>query len=231
MKAYLYVISTPLALVKVGASANPKQRVQNLQIGSPVPLTLAGQYEMSDRPTAEAVAAAPRGALSRPTRTGPVVPGNPARGPEGDRRQGDRRSLPQLGSEVAGGRPARRRGCPGGGGSGVGFGEREGTAASAPTAAPCCRRDAGRRHHPGRSRRRARRHRAARSETGRRTRHSRATLARAQARAERQDASAERRAARGRARIEATERRPPTRASQRAGPQTRSPTSVTPASR
>jgi len=58
MKAHLYVISTPLGLVKVGASANPKQRVQNLQIGSPVPLTLAGQYEMSDRPTAEAVAAA-----------------------------------------------------------------------------------------------------------------------------------------------------------------------------
>jgi hypothetical protein len=58
MKAYLYVISTPLGLVKVGAAANPKQRVQNLQIGSPVPLTLAGEHEICDRPSAEAVAAA-----------------------------------------------------------------------------------------------------------------------------------------------------------------------------
>jgi hypothetical protein len=48
----------PLGLVKLGVATNPKQRVQNLQIGSPVPLELAGHYAMSDRPTAEAVVAA-----------------------------------------------------------------------------------------------------------------------------------------------------------------------------
>ena len=49
MKDYVYVISCPLGLVKLGVASNPKQRVQNLQIGSPVPLELAGQYAISDR--------------------------------------------------------------------------------------------------------------------------------------------------------------------------------------
>jgi hypothetical protein len=58
MNTYIYVLSCPLGLVKVGVAADPKQRLRNLQIGSPVPLELAAQYPMSDRPTAEAVAAA-----------------------------------------------------------------------------------------------------------------------------------------------------------------------------
>lgn len=58
MKDYVYVISCPLGLVKLGVARNPKQRVQNLQIGSPVPLQLAGHYAMSDRATAETVVAA-----------------------------------------------------------------------------------------------------------------------------------------------------------------------------
>ena len=58
MKEYVYVISSPLELVKLGLARKPKQRLQNLQIGSPVPLELGGQYEMSDRATAEAVVAA-----------------------------------------------------------------------------------------------------------------------------------------------------------------------------
>jgi predicted GIY-YIG superfamily endonuclease len=55
---YVYVISCPLGLVKLGVATNPKQRVQNLQIGSPVPLELAWHYAMSDRATAEEVVAA-----------------------------------------------------------------------------------------------------------------------------------------------------------------------------
>jgi hypothetical protein len=58
MNAYVYVLSCPLGLVKVGVAADPKQRLHNLQIGSPVPLELAAQYAMSDRPSAEAVEAA-----------------------------------------------------------------------------------------------------------------------------------------------------------------------------
>ena len=58
MKNYVYVISCPLGLVKLGVARNPKQRVQNLQIGSPVPLELAWHHAMSDRPTAEAVVTA-----------------------------------------------------------------------------------------------------------------------------------------------------------------------------
>ena len=58
MNAYVYVLSCPLGLVKVGVAADPRQRLRNLQIGSPVPLELAAQYAMSDRPSAEAVEAA-----------------------------------------------------------------------------------------------------------------------------------------------------------------------------
>jgi transposase len=58
MNTYLYVLSCPLGLVKVGVAADPKQRLRNLQIGSPVPLELAAQYAISDRPSAEAVEAA-----------------------------------------------------------------------------------------------------------------------------------------------------------------------------
>ena len=58
MNHYVYVISCPLGLVKLGVATNPKQRVQNLQIGSPVPLELAGHYAMSDRATAQEVVAA-----------------------------------------------------------------------------------------------------------------------------------------------------------------------------
>jgi hypothetical protein len=58
MKDYVYVISCPLGLVKLGVASNPKQRVQNLQIGSPLPLQLAGHYAISDRATAETVVAA-----------------------------------------------------------------------------------------------------------------------------------------------------------------------------
>jgi len=58
VNTYLYVISCPLGLVKVGVAADPKQRVRNLQIGSPVPLELAAQYEISDLASAKAVEAA-----------------------------------------------------------------------------------------------------------------------------------------------------------------------------
>jgi predicted GIY-YIG superfamily endonuclease len=55
---YIYVLSCPQGLLKLGVAADPKRRLRNLQVGSPVPLTLAAQYPMSDRPTAQAVAAA-----------------------------------------------------------------------------------------------------------------------------------------------------------------------------
>ena len=55
---YVYVLSSPLGLLKLGVAADPRRRLRNLQVGSPVPLALAAQYPMSDRPTAEAVAAA-----------------------------------------------------------------------------------------------------------------------------------------------------------------------------
>src|SRR6266498_1518959 len=58
VNAYVYVISCPLGLVKVGVAGQPERRLRNLQIGSPVPLELAGQYPMSDLATAQAVAAA-----------------------------------------------------------------------------------------------------------------------------------------------------------------------------
>ena len=58
VNTYVYVISCPLELVKVGVASNPKQRVRNLQIGSPVALELAAQYATSDLPSARAVAAA-----------------------------------------------------------------------------------------------------------------------------------------------------------------------------
>ena len=57
MNAYVYVISSPLGLLKAGVATDPKRRLRNLQVGSPVPLELAAQYLMSDRPTAQAVAA------------------------------------------------------------------------------------------------------------------------------------------------------------------------------
>ena len=58
MKTHIYVLSCPLGLLKLGVAADPKQRLRNLQVGSPVPLELAAKYPMSDRPSAEAVAAA-----------------------------------------------------------------------------------------------------------------------------------------------------------------------------
>jgi Meiotically Up-regulated Gene 113 (MUG113) protein/Homeodomain-like domain-containing protein len=53
----IYVLGSPLGLLKLGVAADPKRRLRNLQVGSPVPLTLAAQYPISDRPTAQAVAA------------------------------------------------------------------------------------------------------------------------------------------------------------------------------
>ena len=58
MNASVYVISCPLGLLKVAVAAEPKRRLQNLQVGSPVPLELAAQYPMSDLASAQAVAAA-----------------------------------------------------------------------------------------------------------------------------------------------------------------------------
>ena len=58
MNTFVYVISCPLGLVKVGVAADPMPRVRNLQIGSPVPLELAAQYLMVDLPSARAVEAA-----------------------------------------------------------------------------------------------------------------------------------------------------------------------------
>ena len=58
MNTYVYVLSSPLGLLKLGVAADPRRRLRNLQVGSPVPLALAAQYAMSDRPSAEAVAAA-----------------------------------------------------------------------------------------------------------------------------------------------------------------------------
>ena len=58
MNTYVYVLSSPVGLLKLGVAADPRRRLRNLQVGSPVPLALAAQYPMSDRPTAEAVAAA-----------------------------------------------------------------------------------------------------------------------------------------------------------------------------
>jgi transposase len=57
VKTHVYVLSCPLGLLKLGVAADPRQRLRNLQVGSPVPLELAATYPMSDRPTAEAVAA------------------------------------------------------------------------------------------------------------------------------------------------------------------------------
>jgi Meiotically up-regulated gene 113 len=56
----VYVLSCPLGLLKVGVASDPVRRLRNLQVGSPVPLTLAAQYPMRDRATGEAVAAALR---------------------------------------------------------------------------------------------------------------------------------------------------------------------------
>jgi Meiotically up-regulated gene 113/Homeodomain-like domain len=58
MSVQLYVLSCPLGLLKLGVAADPKRRLRNLQVGSPLPLTLAAQYPISDRPSAQAVAAA-----------------------------------------------------------------------------------------------------------------------------------------------------------------------------
>jgi predicted GIY-YIG superfamily endonuclease len=55
---YVYVLSCPQGLLKLGVAADPRRRLRNLQVGSPVQLELAASYRMSDRPTAEAVAAA-----------------------------------------------------------------------------------------------------------------------------------------------------------------------------
>src|SRR2546430_1523788 len=55
---YVCVFSCPQGLLKLGVAAEPRRRLRNLQVGSPVPLELATSYRMSDRPTAEAVAAA-----------------------------------------------------------------------------------------------------------------------------------------------------------------------------
>jgi hypothetical protein len=54
----IYVLACPLGLLKLGVAADPKRRLRNLQVGSPLPLTLAAQYPISDRPTAQALAAA-----------------------------------------------------------------------------------------------------------------------------------------------------------------------------
>jgi hypothetical protein len=78
MNTYVYVISCPLGLVKVGVGADPKRRLQNLQIGSTVPLELAAQYPISDLPSAQAVAAALNERFSRPARARPLVPGDTA---------------------------------------------------------------------------------------------------------------------------------------------------------
>ncbi len=43
MNAYLYVLSSPLGLLKLGVATDPKRRLRNLQVGSPVPLELAAQ--------------------------------------------------------------------------------------------------------------------------------------------------------------------------------------------
>jgi hypothetical protein len=74
MNAYVYVLSCPLGLVKVGVAADPKQRLRNLQIGSPVPLELAAQYAMSDRPSA-------RSATGRRRRASRPLSGAPANEP------------------------------------------------------------------------------------------------------------------------------------------------------
>jgi hypothetical protein len=57
VNTYVYVISSPLGLLKLGVATDPRRRLRNLQVGSPVPLELAAEFAMSDRPTAEAVAA------------------------------------------------------------------------------------------------------------------------------------------------------------------------------
>jgi hypothetical protein len=79
MNAYVYVLSCPLGLVKVGVAADPKQRLRNLQIGSPVPLELAAQYAMSDRPSARSATGRRRRA-SRVRSSAPAN-GSPARPP------------------------------------------------------------------------------------------------------------------------------------------------------
>jgi hypothetical protein len=63
MKAYLFVISCPLGLVRIGVSGNPRRRVANLQIGSPVALVLALQREMSDLESARVIVSGLEGAM------------------------------------------------------------------------------------------------------------------------------------------------------------------------
>jgi hypothetical protein len=52
----VYLLASPQGLLRLGVAADPRRRLRNLQVGSPVPLELAA----SDRSTAEAV-----GALAR----------------------------------------------------------------------------------------------------------------------------------------------------------------------